>query len=172
MRKALNVPFGVSREGMPVETGQRYLVTPSTATVMIWVSLLTVMATLARAGEPASIRPARATRRVRIGLSASGQGMIRKSVKRFPERSCLNKLLRREISVPGIHYVRDRPFVPVTCVDIVKVRIKHWSGEQGRGLMAPVTFSRGQGAVVHVDDSCHLAPTTARSRVRAKRAPG
>ena len=47
--------------------------------------------------------------------------MIRKSVKRFSDKIMPKQdTLRRELSVPGIHYVRDRPLVPGTSADIVK----------------------------------------------------
>jgi hypothetical protein len=37
-----------------------------------------------------------------------------RGVKRFSEKIMPKQDLRRELSVPGIHYVRDRPFVPDT----------------------------------------------------------
>ncbi len=56
MRKARKVPFGVSWDGTPVETGQVHRCTPSTATSMVWVFLSMVTWTAALAAPAAAIR--------------------------------------------------------------------------------------------------------------------
>src|SRR5689334_23573581 len=122
MRKARKLPFGVSREGMPVETGQWYRSTPSTATVIIWLFLSTVMSTFAWAEWPANnISPASATKVKRILLLASRPD--------FPA----------VLSRPRFQYALNPGLVPATGGGILDV-----SRQRGRRLGSRAElFARG-----------------------------